>query len=366
MAEFILKDWYGKDQVFDKETIYVQGADGELMPFTHGEGNPVIEPLNVTQNGVYTTPVGVNGFSPVSVNVPAPEIKLQEKTITENGEYTADAGFDGLGKVTVEVAGSGGGSLPAGVYWQQIEPYAPYNFSNYFFTFQGNLCVISKTASSADTYVVYRHDGDVWTAISGTITLLYAPNWVIERNGKLHIFCGTSHYIYGGSTTTRKENTPGSDSYCERNGDLFAYKYGSVSLLYRWDEGTDTWTDSGLVKQTSYTDGELFFHNDELYRYDFNSLYKCVDGAWIQKKSFTKNNTNCVLYVAGKVYLAPSGSVSNVYSYDIDNDVFADLGIGAYVGSGGYLYEYNKTARMAGGSNTQRCNYIMHIIEATK
>lgn len=39
MAEFILKDWYGKDQVFDKETIYVQGKDGELMPFTHGTGS---------------------------------------------------------------------------------------------------------------------------------------------------------------------------------------------------------------------------------------------------------------------------------------------------------------------------------------
>lgn len=75
MAEFILKDWYGKDQTFDKETIYVQGADGELMPFTHGTGSQ--------------------------------EIKLQEKTITENGEYTADAGFDGLLKVLVNVAGSG-------------------------------------------------------------------------------------------------------------------------------------------------------------------------------------------------------------------------------------------------------------------
>lgn len=39
MAEFILKDWYGKEQTFDKETIYVQGKDGELMPFTHGTGD---------------------------------------------------------------------------------------------------------------------------------------------------------------------------------------------------------------------------------------------------------------------------------------------------------------------------------------
>ena len=39
MAEFILKDWYGKEKTFDKETIYVQGTDGELMPFTHGTGS---------------------------------------------------------------------------------------------------------------------------------------------------------------------------------------------------------------------------------------------------------------------------------------------------------------------------------------
>lgn len=151
MPKYTLVDWYGNRQTFDRDTIYAEGEDGGLIPFTHGAGNPVIEPLNVTQNGVYTTPVGVNGFGPVSVNVPdlppvlqskeatqngeytpdsgydglskvtvnvpAPEIKLQEKTITENGEYTADSGFDGLGKVTVEVAGSGGGTL----VYQEIE-----------------------------------------------------------------------------------------------------------------------------------------------------------------------------------------------------------------------------------------------------
>lgn len=69
MAEYILEDWYGKEQTFDKETIYVQGKDGELMPFTHGAGNPVIEPLKVTENGTYEVPDGVDGYSPVVVNV---------------------------------------------------------------------------------------------------------------------------------------------------------------------------------------------------------------------------------------------------------------------------------------------------------
>ena len=73
MAEFILKDWYGKEKFFDHETVYFQDAEGNLMPFTHGTGNPT----------------------------------LQDKTITENGTYSADSGFDGLGSVTVEVGGSG-------------------------------------------------------------------------------------------------------------------------------------------------------------------------------------------------------------------------------------------------------------------
>jgi hypothetical protein len=107
MAEFILKDRHGKDRTFGKETIFVKGADGELMQFTHGTGNPVIESLEITENGTYTAPEGVDGYNPVVVEVPAPEIVLQEKTIAENGEYTADEGYDGLGKVTVNVEGSG-------------------------------------------------------------------------------------------------------------------------------------------------------------------------------------------------------------------------------------------------------------------
>ena len=137
MAEFILKDRNGKEKTFDKETIYVQGTDGELKSFTHGAGNPVVQPLNVTENGEYpvpdgvdgfapvtvnvpdipavihplsikengtfTAPSGVDGYNPVVVNVPSEEPVLQDKEITENGSYSADEGFDGLGTVTVNI-----------------------------------------------------------------------------------------------------------------------------------------------------------------------------------------------------------------------------------------------------------------------
>lgn len=79
MAEFILKDWHGKEKTFDHETIYVRGTDGELMPFTHGTGNPVLEELEVTENGSYTPSEGVDGFSSVTVNVGAAKIAVLEE-----------------------------------------------------------------------------------------------------------------------------------------------------------------------------------------------------------------------------------------------------------------------------------------------
>lgn len=97
----------------------------------------VIEELTITENGIYTAPDGVDGYSPVNVNVPipdgyikpsgtlnitqngeydvtaksavvvsvdAPEPALQEKTVTPTASsqaVTPDSGYDGLSKVTV-------------------------------------------------------------------------------------------------------------------------------------------------------------------------------------------------------------------------------------------------------------------------
>lgn len=65
-----------------------------------GGGGGVIASLSVTSNGTYTAGQGVDGYSPVTVDV---DPDLQDKTINENGEYTADQGYDGLGTVTVSV-----------------------------------------------------------------------------------------------------------------------------------------------------------------------------------------------------------------------------------------------------------------------
>lgn len=42
---------------------------GALVEQISGAASPVIEPLEVTENGTYTAPAGVDGYSPVTVNV---------------------------------------------------------------------------------------------------------------------------------------------------------------------------------------------------------------------------------------------------------------------------------------------------------
>lgn len=64
---------------------------------------PVIESKTITENGTYTAPEGVDGFSPVVVNVPTVEPVIDSISIFENGTYTAPEGIDGYSPIIVDI-----------------------------------------------------------------------------------------------------------------------------------------------------------------------------------------------------------------------------------------------------------------------
>ena len=61
----------------------------------------VIQSLSITANGTYTAPADVDGYNPVTVNVPERVPVVESIDITANGTYTPNEGVDGYNSVNV-------------------------------------------------------------------------------------------------------------------------------------------------------------------------------------------------------------------------------------------------------------------------
>ena len=63
------------DTVLDAQDGLIDELKGILAGKASGGKAAVIEPLEVAENGEYTVPEGVDGYSPVVVSVPVPDRK---------------------------------------------------------------------------------------------------------------------------------------------------------------------------------------------------------------------------------------------------------------------------------------------------
>lgn len=338
MAEFILKDWYGKDCRFNHDTIFVQDVNGELVQFTQGKGESVLESLEVTENGTYTPNEGVDGFDSVTVDVPIPEVVLQDKTITENGTYSADSGYDGLGSVIVDVKGSGGGSLPVGGYWKPENSIKPSTYQSHVFVYNGKRYLYTLNDYQDTKYDIYLLEDDAYTLVATDVYnrhLSYCG--VVEYNGKMH-FIGYDmkyHHIWDGSSAAfvTCANLPAiacNDSAFVMDGDLFIKT--TSSGFYKWIEDSDTWESVAVVNCPTTSYESLVVIGRKIYIVGYAKIYE-VD--W-DAKTCTTIETNipkgvsgkgCAVALNGYIYFVNGGSYTGefcgVYKYDISNKSYA-------------------------------------------
>ena len=92
----------------DRQANLISRIRATLENKTSGVTTPSGD-INITENGTYD----VTKYARAVVDVPTPEPVIQLLTVTENGTFTAADGVDGYSPVTVNVPSSGGSAKSA-------------------------------------------------------------------------------------------------------------------------------------------------------------------------------------------------------------------------------------------------------------
>jgi hypothetical protein len=156
-----------------ESTVYKPGEMAQAILDISG-GSAVIESKSITANGTYTAPTGVDGYSPVVVDV---QPNLQSKTATENGTVTPDTGYDGLSSVVVDVSVSSGNVVLAE---EQHQSGGTFSYSKnititeagtYIILAMGYLDTLSIKINGVDQSAAFRYSPDYIWVFNSSVTL---------------------------------------------------------------------------------------------------------------------------------------------------------------------------------------------------
>lgn len=265
----------------------------------------------------------------------------------------------------LSIEGGGGGTLPAGLYWETMPINAPVKYWQFWLQYKGDIYAFYYPyASTGGEVTISKYDGSAWTTVvskaKSYINLYH--QWAIEFDGVIHYLGGYSkhHYTFDGTNFVALSDMPVTVDYSRPfilNAQLAVCDYNS-STVYVWDKATDTWSAAAISIPTfSYP----FNVGTDVYYVKDTKLYKLQDGSFSKFGSLSTSPYAYFTVHNGKLYYYNS---TGLYEHDFETNTSRTLGRVPKYAQRTNLWVYNdQLCYTFGGTDMGYTSVIMRLVE---